>query len=123
MAWRVAFAAVRFDDDQLAWPHRRKGAAAGLAIAHPRRTCGQASGIAVRKADSRFASRFRQHRGDAPIVVIDADETRCEAALPLVVNLARRDRPRPALARLIALEIGRASCRERVWQYVWIPGY
>src|SRR3546814_2198710 len=71
MAWRVAFAAVRFDDDQLAWPHRRKGAAAGLAIAHPRRTCGQASGIAVRKADSRFASRFRPHRGDAPIVVIE----------------------------------------------------
>src|SRR3546814_14778739 len=104
MAWRVAFAAVRFDDDQLAWPHRRKGAVAGLAIAHPRRTCGQASGIAVRKADSRFASRFRQHRGDAPIVVIDAEETRCAQALPLVVNPDRRDWTRPALARTLDLE-------------------
>ena len=104
VAQRIAAAPVRFDDDQVARTHCRKGAAAGLAITHRRGARGQRSGITVGKADLRRPRRFRQHRGDAPIVIVDADEARREAALPLVVGLDRRDRPRPALASIITLE-------------------
>src|SRR3546814_16521553 len=60
----------------------------------------------VGEADARFAARLRQHGGDAPILVIDAHEARREAALPFVVGLDRRARPRPALAGVGADEAG-----------------